>query len=55
MNENNYMSMTILELHALAQEIRLKLSYETNRKAVMSLNNQLQTIETSINERYLDC
>jgi len=56
MNENDYMSMNILELHALAEEIRTKLQFgDCNTKQRNSLVKQLQTIETQIDERYLDC
>jgi len=55
MTESDYNSMTILELHALAQEVRLKLSYESSYKKRLALNKQLKQIETNIDERYLDC
>jgi len=55
MTESDYNSMTILELHALAQEVRLKLSYELSYKKRLALNKQLKQIETNIDERYLDC
>jgi len=55
MTESDYNSMTILELHALAEEIRIKLSYNPTNKVRIKLTKQLQTIETQIDERYLDC
>ena len=55
MTESDYNSMTIIELHAIAEEIRTKLSYELSHKKRASLNKQLQKIETNIDERYLDC
>jgi len=55
LTESDYNSMTILELHALAQEVRLKLSYELSYKKRLALNKQLKQIETNIDERYLDC
>jgi len=55
MTENDYMSMTITELHALAQEIRIKLSYNPTGRQRDLLNKQLATIENQIDERYLDC
>ena len=55
MTEADYNSMTILELHALAEEIRVKLQYgDCNTKQRKSLNKQLQQIETKIDERYVD-
>lgn len=55
MTEADYNSMTILELHALAEEIRVKLQYgDCNTKQRTKLNKQLQQIETNIDERYLD-
>ena len=55
MTEADYNSMTILELHALADEIRVKLQYgDINTKQRAKLNKQLQQIETNIDERYLD-
>jgi len=55
MSEQDYNSMTILELHALAQEIRLKLEYDPPVKQRNKLHKQLQLIEINISERYLDC
>ena len=51
MIEQDYNSMTILELHALAQEIRVKLEHD--RGAVKERNRlykQLQMIEISIDD-----
>ncbi len=56
MSEQDYNSMTILELHALAQEIRLKLEYDkVTVKQMNKLHQQLQQIEINIDERYLNC
>lgn len=56
MTESDYNSMTILELHALAQEVRMKLEYgDVTIKQRNTLHKQLQQIEINIDERYLDC
>ena len=56
MTESDYNSMTILELHALAQEVRMKLEYgNVTVKQRNTLHKQLQQIEINIDERYLDC
>ena len=55
MSEVDYNSMTIVELHALAEEVRLRLSYNPTSKERKKLTKQLEQIETNIDERYLDC
>jgi len=55
MTEADYNSMTILELHALAQEIRIKLTYNPPVQERIKLNKKLEAIEINIDERYLDC
>lgn len=56
MSEEDYNSMTILELHALAQEIRVKLQHDrVTVKERNRLYKQLQLIEINIDERFLDC
>lgn len=55
MSESEINSMSIIELHALAEEIRVKLSYDPPVKERNKLYKQLKLIETNIDERYLDC
>ena len=55
MTEADYNIMTILELHALAQEIRVKLTYNPPIQERIKLNKKLEAIEINIDERYLDC
>ena len=55
LTESDYNSMTILELHALAQEIRIKLNYNPPVQERIKLNKKLEAIEINIDERYLDC
>ncbi len=55
MSEAEYNSMNILELHALAEEIRYKLTYDPPAEERNRLIEKLQAIETNIDERYLDC
>ena len=54
MSESEYNSMTIIELHALAEEIRIKLSYGETKTEREKLQVKLATIELNIDQRFLD-
>ena len=54
MSEAEYNSMTIIELHALAEEIRIKLSYGETKTEREKLQVKLATIELNIDQRFLD-
>jgi hypothetical protein len=54
MSEAEYNSMTIMELHALAEEIRIKLSYGETKTEREKLMLKLETIELNIDQRFLD-
>ncbi len=54
MSEAEYNSLTITELHALAEEIRIKLSYDPRKIEREKLILKLETIELNIDQRFLD-
>ena len=54
MSEAEYNSLTIVELHALAEEIRIKLSYDPKKTEREKLMVKLATIELNIDQRFLD-
>ena len=54
MSEAEYNSLTIVELHALAEEIRIKLSYGETKTEREKLQVKLATIELNIDQRFLD-
>jgi len=54
MSEAEYNSLTIVELHALAEEIRIKLSYDPKKTERDGLIIKLKTIELNIDQRFLD-
>lgn len=54
MSEAQLNSLTIVELHALAEEIRIKLSYYPKRTEREKLQVKLATIELNIDQRFLD-
>ena len=54
MSEAEYNSLTIVELHALAEEIRIKLTYNPKKTEREKLMVKLATIELNIDQRFLD-
>jgi len=54
MSEAQLNSLTIVELHALAEEIRIKLSYSPRKTDREKLIIKLETIELNIDQRFLD-
>jgi len=54
MSEAEYNTLTIVELHALAEEIRIKLSYDQKKTEREKLMVKLATIELNIDQRFLD-
>ena len=54
MSEAEYNSLTIVELHALAEEIRIKLTYNPKKTEREKLQVKLATIELNIDQRFLD-